>query len=44
MVDSASEEYGLLRVGGKNPKNVWSNDVVKTAWKVVLGARYEVTK
>ena len=36
---------------GKNPKNVWWNDVVnnaterkETAWKEVLGARDEVAK
>ena len=28
-----------VRVGGKNPKNVWWNDVVKTVWKEVLGPR-----
>ena len=40
-----------VRVGEKNPKNVWLNDVVKAAvkrkeaaWKEVLGARDEVAK
>ena len=35
-----------MRVGGKNPKNVWWNDVVKSAVerKEVLGLRDEVAK
>ena len=48
MVDSASEMCGSVRVGGKNSKNVWWNNVVKTAvkrnevaWKGALGARDE---
>ena len=43
MVDSAREVCGSLR-GGRNPKNVWWNDVVKAAWKEILGAREEVAE
>ena len=41
MVDSAKEVCGSVRVGAKNPKNVWWNDVVKAAVEIkeVLGAR-----
>ena len=31
MVDSIREVWGSVRVGGKNLKNVWWNDVVKVA-------------
>ena len=31
MVDSAREVCGSVRMEGKNPKNVWWNDVVKDA-------------
>ena len=48
MVESAREVYGLVRVGGRNPKSVGWNDKVKAAvkrkedtWKEVLGARHE---
>ena len=48
MVDSAREVCGSVKVGKKNPKNVWWNDIVKdaverkdTAWRAVLGARDE---
>ena len=39
MVLSAREVCGSVRVGGKDPKNVWWNGIVKAAWKEVLGAR-----
>ena len=29
LVDSAEKVCGSVRVEGKNPKNVWLNDVVK---------------
>ena len=29
MVESAREVYGSVKVGGKNPKNVWWNDEIK---------------
>ena len=38
MVHSAREVCGSLRVEGKNPKEVWWNDVVKAAWKDILEA------
>ena len=51
MVDRAREVYETERVVGKNPKNVWCNDVVKASvereeavWKEVLGNRDEVAK
>ena len=51
MVESAKEVCGSVRVGGKNPKNVWWNDEVKAAvnrkevaWKEVLIASNEDTK
>ena len=51
MIDNAREVCGSVKVGKKNPKNVWRNDVVKapvqrrkTAWKEVLRARDEVSK
>ena len=51
MVENAREVCGLVRVGGKNPKSVWWNDVIKaafwrkeTAWKGVLAASDEETK
>ena len=51
MVDSAREVCGSVRMEGKNPKNVWWNDVVKdaverkdAARRVVLGKRNEVAK
>ena len=31
MVDNAREVCGSVMVGGKEPKNVWLNDVVKDA-------------
>ena len=50
-VESAREVCGLVRVGRKYPKNVWQNDVVKSAierkedtWNLVLGAEDEVAK
>ena len=46
MVESAREMCGSVRVGGRNPKNMWYNDEVKAAvkrneatWKEVLGSR-----
>ena len=51
MVGSAKEVCDSVRVEGKNPKNVWWNDMVKaavkrmeTVWKEVLGVRDEVAK
>ena len=51
MVDSAKEVCSSVRVGTKNPENVWLNDVVKDAverkeppWKETLEARDEVAK
>ena len=45
MVESARKVCGLVRVGGKTPKNVWWKDEVKAAvrrkvaaWKQVLVA------
>ena len=50
-VDSAREVYGSARVEGKNPKNIWLNEVIKAAinrkmaaWMEVLGARDKVVK
>ena len=47
MIESAREVCGSVRVGGKNPKNMWWKDEVKAvvkrkeaAWKV-LAASYE---
>ena len=37
MVNRAREVRDSVRVGGKNPKNVWWNDVVKA----VLGKKEE---
>ena len=31
MVESAREVCGSVRVGGKNPKNVWWNEEIKAA-------------
>ena len=51
MVDSAREGCGSVRAVGKNPKNIWWNDVVKTAierkeaaWKEALRTKNEVAK
>ena len=34
MAKSAREVYGSVRVGGKDPKSVWWNDVVKAAIEI----------
>ena len=51
MVESTRKICGLMRVGGKNPKNVWWNDEVKAAvrgneaaWKEKLAASDEESK
>ena len=51
MVNSAREVCGSVKVGGKNPKNVWWNDVAKAeverkegAWKEILSTNEEVAK
>ena len=46
MVDIARGVWGSVRVGGKNLKNVWWNDMVKAAVerKEVLRAMDEVAK
>ena len=51
LVESAREVWGSVRVGGKNPKNMWWNDDVKAvvkrkkaAWKEVLRIRGEDPK
>ena len=51
MIESARELHGSVRVGGRNPKNVWWNDKVKgsvrkkeAAWKEVLVASDEEVK
>ena len=46
MVDSAREVCGSVKVGEKKLKNVWWNDVIKSAVerKGLLGTRAEVTK
>ena len=48
MVESAREVCGSVRLGGKNPKNVWWKDEVKaairrkeTAWKVLAASDEE---
>ena len=33
LVESAREVWGSVRVGGKNPKNMWWNDDVKAVVK-----------
>ena len=51
MVESAREVCGSVKLGGKNPKNVWWNDEarvavrrMKAAWKEVLAASDEEAK
>ena len=51
MIDSAREVRGSVRMGGKNPKNMWWNDAVRAAverkeaaWKVVLGLEMKIQK
>ena len=51
MLDSAREVCESVKVGRKNPNNMWWNDVVKAAverneaaWKVVLGYKYDIAK
>ena len=39
IVDSGREVYGSVRVGGKNPKNVGWNDVVKAAVEIKVASR-----
>ena len=50
MVKSAREVCGSVRVGGKNPKSLWWNEIKaavtrkEAAWKEVLAASHEETK
>ena len=51
IIESAREVCGSVRVGGKNPKNMWWKDEVnvavkrrENAWKQVMGARDEGAK